>query len=103
VAVVGDVLVVLIFGSVLGWLSQRLRFPNTVAQVGFGVRLDPPCSTGCRTPYSTPGEVGVVLLLGVACNYAIARLAHRLTRPRTWPSFVTYSGAVGIRRRIARY
>jgi hypothetical protein len=33
ISAVSDILVVLVLGGGLSWLSQRLRFPNAVAQV----------------------------------------------------------------------
>lgn len=65
---VGDVLLVLVLGSALGWLSQRFNLPNAVAQVVLGVLLG--TAVLGWVPHSpalhTVGEIGVVLLLGVA-------------------------------------
>lgn len=63
-----DILLVLVLGGTLGWLSQRLNFPNAVAQVVLGVLIG--TAVLGWVPHSavlhTFGEVGVVLLLGVA-------------------------------------
>lgn len=67
ISVVSDILVVLVLGGGLSWLSQRLRFPNAVAQVVLGVLLG--TAVLGWVPHSPVlhelGEVGVVLLLGV--------------------------------------
>ena len=67
-AALTDILMVLVLGSALGWLSLRLGFPNAVAQVVLGVLLG--TAVLGWVPHSsslhTIGEVGVVLLLGVA-------------------------------------
>lgn len=63
-----DIALVLVLGSALGWLSLRLSFPNAVAQVVLGVVLG--TAVLGWVPHSpllhTFGEIGVVLLLGVA-------------------------------------
>lgn len=68
ISAVSDILVVLVLGGGLSWLSQRLRFPNAVAQVVLGVLLG--TAVLGWVPHSPVlhefGEVGVVLLLGVA-------------------------------------
>lgn len=65
---ISDVLVVLVVGGTLGWLSQRLNFRNAVAQVVLGVLLGyAVLGWVSHSPLlHTFGEVGVVLLLGVA-------------------------------------
>ena len=63
-----DVAIVLALGGVLGWLSQRLNFPNAVAQVVLGVILGA-AFLGWVVHgdlLHVLGEIGVVLLLGVA-------------------------------------
>lgn len=67
-AMLSDVLTILFLGGGLSWLSQRLGFPNAVAQVLLGVLLG---TAGLGWISHTPvlhvvAEVGVVLLLGVA-------------------------------------
>jgi Kef-type K+ transport system membrane component KefB len=68
ISAVSDILVVLVLGGGLSWLSQRLRFPNAVAQVVLGVLLG--TAVLGWVPHSPVlhefGAVGVVLLLGVA-------------------------------------
>lgn len=63
-----DIVMVLILGGALGWLSTRFGFPNAVAQVVLGVALG--TAVLGWVPHSpllhTFGEIGVVLLLGVA-------------------------------------
>lgn len=65
---VAEVMIVLVFGGAVGWLSLRLGFPNAVAQVVLGVFLGSavlgwvPHGAGLHSL----GEFGVVLLLGVA-------------------------------------
>ncbi len=63
-----DMLVVLVLGGALGWLSRRFKFPNAVAQVVLGIVLGAmmldwvshsPLLHGL-------GEIGVILLLGIA-------------------------------------
>jgi len=63
-----DLLVVLVLGGALGWLSRRLKFPNAVAQVVLGIALG-----GMLLDWVSHspllhgfGEIGVILLLGVA-------------------------------------
>lgn len=63
-----DMLVVLVLGGALGWLSQRFKFPNAVAQVVLGIVLG-----GMMLGWVSHGqllhsfgEIGVVLLLGLA-------------------------------------
>lgn len=67
-AAVTDILLVLVLGGALGWLSLRLGFPNAVAQVLLGVLLG--TAVLGWVPHSSLlhgfGLVGVVLLLGVA-------------------------------------
>ena len=67
-AAISDVFVVLVLGGALGWLSQRLNFPNAVAQVVLGVLLGSAMLgwVSHNPLLHTLGEVGVVLLLGVA-------------------------------------
>lgn len=65
---ISDILLVLVLGGAVGWLSQRLNFPNAVAQVVLGVLIG--TAVLGWVPHSAVlhafGEVGVVLLLGVA-------------------------------------
>tara|TARA_R110002096_G_scaffold179709_3_gene356766 strand:- start:8537 stop:9706 length:1170 start_codon:yes stop_codon:yes gene_type:complete len=63
-----DVVLILILGGGLSWLSLRLRFPNAVAQVLLGVLLGTALlGWVSHTPVlHALGELGVVLLLGVA-------------------------------------
>lgn len=64
----GDVLLVLLAGGALSWLSRHLSFPNAVAQVLLGVALGS-AVLGWVTPVpalGVLGEIAVVLLLGVA-------------------------------------
>ncbi len=65
---ISDILLVLVLGGAVGWLSQRLNFPNAVAQVVLGVLIG--TAVLGWVPHSGVlhafGEVGVVLLLGVA-------------------------------------
>lgn len=63
-----DITVVFLLGSAIGWLSLRYRFPNAVAQVVLGVVLGSAVLgwvTHGRVLHLL-GEVGVVLLLGLA-------------------------------------
>lgn len=63
-----DIALVLVLGGALGWLSLRFSFPNAVAQVVLGVVLG--TAVLGWVPHSPLlhnfGEIGVVLLLGVA-------------------------------------
>ncbi len=63
-----DVLLVLVLGATVSGLSQRLKFPNAVAQVVLGVLLGSAVLgwVAHSATLHTLGEVGVVLLLGVA-------------------------------------
>lgn len=63
-----DVLLVLVLGITVGGLSQRFKFPNAVAQVALGVLLGNAVLGWVEhsATLHTLGEVGVVLLLGVA-------------------------------------
>lgn len=67
-AAISDVLVVLVLGGALGWLSRRLNFPNAVAHVVLGVLLGSAMlGWVLHNPLlHTLGEVGVMVLLGVA-------------------------------------
>lgn len=63
-----DLLLILTLGGGLSWLSQRLRFPNAVAQVLLGVILGTALlGWVTHSPLlHVLGEIGVILLLGVA-------------------------------------
>ena len=63
-----DVAIVFALGGVLGWLSQRLNFPNAVAQVVLGVILGAAILgwVAHGDLLHVLGGIGVVLLLGVA-------------------------------------
>lgn len=67
-ASVVDVLVVLVLGAALGWLSKRWRFPNAVAQVLLGVLLGGAVLGVVEHGPALHhlGQIGVVLLLGLA-------------------------------------
>jgi len=63
-----DLLVVLVLGGALGWLSRRFKFPNAVAQVVLGIVLGAMMLDWVsHSPLLHGfGEIGVILLLGVA-------------------------------------
>lgn len=63
-----DVLLILAVGAPVAWLSERLKFPNAVAQVVLGVLFGSAVLgwVGHSPALHFLGEVGVVLLLGVA-------------------------------------
>lgn len=88
-----DTLVVLVLGGGLSWLSQRLRFPNAVAQVLFGVLLGTAVLGWIsHTPMlHAVGEVGVVMLLGVA---GLELGLDRLTKAGTTGVLVAVLGIV---------
>ena len=77
----------------MSWLSQRLGFPNAVAQVLLGVLLG--TAVLGWVPHSTVlhhfGEVGVVLLLGVA---AVELGTGRLTAAGSSGFFVAALGII---------
>ena len=63
-----DIVLILVLGGGLSWLSLRLHFPNAVAQVLLGVLLGTALlGWVSHSPVlHAAGEIGVVLLLGVA-------------------------------------
>lgn len=82
--VVIDVALILVFGSAVSWLCQRLRLPAAVVQVILGVILGG-AVLGWVSHSSTIhvlGEIGVVLLLGMA---GIEMGLERLKRAG-WPA-----------------
>lgn len=64
----GDIMLVLALGSGIGWMSQRFKFPNAVAQVLLGVLLGTAVLGWVEHSETLHllGEIGVVLLLGAA-------------------------------------
>lgn len=67
-AALPDILLILLLGVPVGWIAQRLRIPAVVGQVLLGIIIGPPL-IGLIEPDDTLqllGELGVVLLLGVA-------------------------------------
>ncbi len=63
-----DLLLVLVLGAGIAWLSDRFKFPSAVAQVVLGVVLGAAVLgwVAHGTALHALGEIGVVLLLGVA-------------------------------------
>ncbi len=92
-ATLNDILMILLLGGSLSWLSQRLGFPNAVAQVLLGVLLG--TAVLGWVPHSQTlhyfGEVGVVLLLGVA---AVELGTKRLTSAGSTGFFVAVLGII---------
>lgn len=63
-----DLLLILILGVAVGWMARRFRFPAAVAQVLLGMFIGAPLLGWVEVDEATRllGELGVVILLGVA-------------------------------------